>query len=105
MPMVYGQWGPGFPQAPGNAAGNPALDALRQLGSLSATSSGSRGPINDHRLTESDNWGRVDGQYPPPATPPEAQSGRELLLNSLRMAPNMGARFQKGGPQHPATEQ
>lgn len=72
MPMVYGQRGPGLP-------GNPALDGLRQLGSLSPTDSGSRGPINPNRLTESDSW-----SYPPSATPPSEVSGAEHILDSLR---------------------
>lgn len=74
MPMVYGQWGPGLP-------GNPALDALRQLGSLNATDNGSTGPINPNRLTESDSW-----SYPQAQTPPSEVSGHEHILDSLRAA-------------------
>lgn len=74
MPVVYPQYGPGLP-------GNPALDALRQLGSLNATDNGSTGPINPNRLTENDTW-----SYPPPATPPSEVSGTEHILDSLRMA-------------------
>ena len=74
MPMVYPQTGPG-------AGGNPALDGLRQLGSLSGTGSGSTGPLQSHRLSESDYW-----SYPPAATPPSETSGLQHIINSLKMA-------------------
>ena len=85
MPLVYGQWGPGLP-------GNPALDGLRQLGSLSATGSGSTGPLNPNRLTEADSW----ESYPPSATPPAQENIRQQLLESLKMAYGPGKGFGQG---------
>lgn len=65
MPMVFPQEGPGF--------GSAALDALRKLGMLNASSSGSMGPPSGHRLTEQNNWS------PPPATPPAEQAMTGLM--------------------------
>lgn len=90
MPMVYPNEGVGGPSG--------ALDALRRLGSLDATNAGSRGPINEHRLTETPIPApAADGSYghpavsaplswPPPATPPAEISGLEHIVNSLKMA-------------------
>lgn len=75
MPMVFPQQGPGFPQSKINT--DPALDALRQLGSFSGYGSGSTGAPNPNRLTESAAWGvpgteagpitqGAQGQYSPP---------------------------------------
>jgi hypothetical protein len=89
MPVVYPQTGPGFPRAT-NA--DPALDGLRQLGSLSATGSGSTGPLNRNRLTEADSW----QSYPPSATPPAQEAMRQQLLNSLKMAYGPGKGFGQG---------
>lgn len=55
MPLTYQNYGPG----PGGPT--PALDGLRKLGILDGADSGSRGPLNPNRLTES-----PDHSYQPP---------------------------------------
>jgi len=90
MPLVYPNEGPGF--------GSGALDALRKVGSLNATGSGSTGPLNPRRLTESADgdygrppvssplaWPPTASLNPPPQTPPNQLPNQELMLQSLKM--------------------
>ena len=85
MPVVYPQYGPGFPQN----GPSPALDGLRSV--TTASPQHGQGP-NPYRLTENDLWGVERPEsltkegYPPPATASGEVSGLQQILQSLRMA-------------------
>lgn len=85
MPIIYPQYGPGFPQN----GPSPALDGLRNI--TTASPQHGQGP-NPYRMTESDVWGTerpnslTKEGYPPPATPSGEVSGLQQIIQSLRLS-------------------